>query len=516
MQEGERNMKAAIIGSGMAGLTAGAALANRGHTVTVFEQAPYPGGVTASYEKDGFRWDLGQLLVEGFGPEEPAGMILKDLGVLDHIQIRKDDRGYAFPDFEIKKPATYSGPLWRMDHLKKQFPQDTSGLDRYWKDYLRFTRLMTCARKMEQCQGWKSRYWQARLFATLLPFLPRKDWNAARLMDSYFQSEQLKMVFISILADFFTPPSQFTGLGVFALNPEASFEQRMPKTIAPGAEQLFHYSILGGAATLVDALVKRIQECGGQVWTGSPVARIAIEHGRAAGVVDAQGCLTPADVVIASGGAQEVFFNLVGKETLSPRFAADVKTLPLMDSVFMVHLGLDMDPSPYVHGVCTYYYGTYDLEGGINMARQGQYHEGKDGFVVHVPTLHTPHMAPPGHHALTIYTICPDRLRNREWEDEKEKYADRLVEYAEKRIWGLREHTRARAILTPDDFRVRTHTAHHAFGGTAPLMGAPKIPHKTPIDGLWFIGAQSESGGGVSSVMAGAYKTAMRIIREQP
>ena len=75
-------MKCGIIGSGMAGLTAGAALAADGHEVILFEQAEVLGGVTAAFEQDGFRWDLGQLLVEGFGPDEPVGQILRELQVL--------------------------------------------------------------------------------------------------------------------------------------------------------------------------------------------------------------------------------------------------------------------------------------------------------------------------------------------------------------------------------------------------------------------------------------------------
>ncbi len=61
-------MKVAIIGSGMAGLTAGAYLAKAGHAVTVFEQFPTPGGVTATVRQDGFGWDIGPLLIEGFAP----------------------------------------------------------------------------------------------------------------------------------------------------------------------------------------------------------------------------------------------------------------------------------------------------------------------------------------------------------------------------------------------------------------------------------------------------------------
>ena len=52
---------------------------------------------------------------------------------------------------------------------------------------------------------------------------------------------------------------------------------------------------------------------------------------------------------------------------------------------------------------------------------------------------------------------------------------------------------------------------HHAFGGIKPVLGAWRVPHKTPVEGLWFVGAQSESGGGVNNVIPGAYKTARAI-----
>jgi len=112
----------------------------------------------------------------------------------------------------------------------------------------------------------------------------------------------------------------------------------------------------------------------------------------------------------------------------------------------MVHLGVDFDPSPYVDGVWTYYFGTYDIEGGVVTAKPGQYHDGKDGFVVHIPNLHTPQMAPDGGHAVTVYTICPDRLAAGDWETQKEAYAYKLIGYAEKYIPGLAEHT---SITTP-------------------------------------------------------------------
>ena len=120
-------------------------------------------------------------------------------------------------------------------------------------------------------------------------------------------------------------------------------------------------------------------------------------------------------------------------------------------------------------------------------------------------------MAPKGKHALTIYTICPDKLASGDWDTDKQKYADKLLEYAEKKLPGLRSHIVTQRVLTPVDFRKLTHLDHHAFGGLAPVMNTWKIPHKTPVKGLWFIGAQSESGGGINNVLPSSFKVAKKI-----
>jgi all-trans-retinol 13,14-reductase len=507
-------MKAIVIGSGVSGLTAAATLAQAGYAVSVYEQFEQPGGVTAAYERDGYRWDLGQLMIEGLGPDEPVGWVLDQLGVREQIPVRREDRGYVFPDFELRKPEAYAGPRWRMDLLEKEFPGESKGLGQYWEDNLRFLRLMTYTRKSEHASGLAALVLKAQMYATLLPFLPKKDWSSSQLMDHYFQSEKLKMVFISILADFFTPPSQFIGLGVFALNTEVTFDHRIPKALAPNAEQIYQYSILGGVERMVQALVNKIEACGGKFYLNCPVVKIIVENGRVRGVIDRNGNREDADVIIASGGVRETFLELVGKEHLPEGYTAKVEAVPLMDSIFMVHLGLDFDPRPAVHGVVTYYYGTYDAEGEIARAKDGVYHGGKAGFVVHVPTLHSPGMAPEGQHAMTIYTICPDRLKTGSWAAQKEAYADQLINYAGQKIHGLSDHIVKREILTPDDFRMRTHLKHHAFGGLAPVMGAWRAPHKTPIEGLWFVGAQSESGGGVGAIIPAAYRTVQRILKE--
>ena len=507
-------MKIIVIGAGMSGLTAAAACAQAGHQVEVFEQNNRAGGVTHTLSEDGYRWDLGQLLLEGMAPHEPVGRILSELGVSPLISIQKDDRGYVFPDFELRKPEQPAGIRWRMERLQEIFPKEASGLERYWQEYIRFTRVMTAGRMLDTSSGLDKLLWQARLYWNLLPLLPKKDWSAQRLMDSFFKPIELQCVFISILADFFTSPRQFLGLGVYALNPEAVYDCRLPGEIASGAEQLYHYSVHGGIGNLVKAFVSRIQDSGGKIFIQRPVAKILVENNRISGVVDDQGVQSLADVVIASGGAHETFLKLVGTEHLPSQFLTNMQRMSLMDSIFMVHLGVDYDPRPQCHGTCTYFYGNYDLEEAIEKIRHGFFHDGRDGYVIHMPSNHTPSMAPEGYHALTIYTIAPDQLKNGSWEDNKEEICDRFLACVEERLPGLRQHIRKRIILTPNDFRQIAHTGHHAFGGVAPVQGSWRPPHQTTVSGLWFIGAQSESGGGVNNTIIGGYKTARRILSQ--
>ena len=107
-------MNIVVIGAGAAGLTAAARLAKSGHQVTVFDHNAKPGGVLMGWQKDGFRWDLGQLLLEGMGSGEPIGDVLSDLGIFEKVKTLKDDRRYVFPDFSITKPGSYAGLNWRM------------------------------------------------------------------------------------------------------------------------------------------------------------------------------------------------------------------------------------------------------------------------------------------------------------------------------------------------------------------------------------------------------------------
>jgi phytoene dehydrogenase-like protein len=505
-------MKAIVIGSGMAGLTAAAYLARDGHQVTVYEQFADIGGVTATLKREGFAWDLGPLMVEGVGPGEPAGKILTELGVADQLRLERGDRGTAFPDFCIQRPDEYGGLYWRREYLKELFPDESEGLDRYYRFYDHMLDLVSLSHRAERAGGLAALLLKVRLGLLFNKVKRMKDWSAEQVVDHFFERKELKALYTAILADLVVRPSQCPGLLVPVLNPETATDSRIPTQTKVGVRPGFHY-VLGGCEKLVEALASAVRAGGGQIQTRARVQQILVERGRVTGVLLEDGHREPADLVVASGGAQEAFFGLVGREHLPADFAAKVDDVPFMESVMMVHLGIDFDPTPYQPGPLCYYYNSYDIEEGIGRCLQGEYHEGRDGFLIYVPSLHSPEMAPPGHHAVTVYTIAPNHLSEGTWTERRDEMADKLLVEAEKIVPGLRERTQVKVILTPQDFRVRTLQEHHSFGGAAPLMGKSGAPYQTPIRGLWFVGSQSEGGAGVTNTIVGAWKAARMIRR---
>jgi len=505
-------MKVTIIGSGMAGLTAGAYLAKAGHAVTVFEQFAAPGGVTATVQKDGFGWDLGPLLLEGFAPGDKGRIILEELGVSDRVKAVHEDRGLALGELALWKPEQYAGPSWRRERLKLHFPAEREALDRYYRFYDQMVHLMGLGRQAESAQGLEALWLKLRMLLAFQGVKGMVDWTSTQLMDHYFQSPALKTIFLGIVADFVTAPSEFPALGVPSLHSETAFDKRIPTFPGTRSAQTAYSYLIGGCQTMVDAVLGVILQHGGRLLTRTTVKKIAMEAGRATGVVLADGHFEASDLVLASGGMREVFFGLVGREHVPAALIAQIEHNRLMESVLMVHLGIDFDPSPYQRAALCYYYQTDDLETAVHRLRSGDFHEGKEGLLIYVPSQHSPSLAPPGHHAVTVYTVAPDTLAEGSWSSHREELADKLVAEAERHVPGLRAHTKTRLILTPEDFRARVHVDHHSFGGVPPVIGNKPPAHKTPIEGLWFIGAQSEGMGGVMNVMASAKKVARQII----
>ena len=89
-----RKRRTIVLGSGLAGLSAALELSRNGFEVLLLEAAPYVGGRTASWNKDGMEVESGLHRVLGFYTAFPklvkkAGLKMKDIIIWeDEIEIK--------------------------------------------------------------------------------------------------------------------------------------------------------------------------------------------------------------------------------------------------------------------------------------------------------------------------------------------------------------------------------------------------------------------------------------------
>lgn len=86
---------------------------------------------------------------------------------------------------------------------------------------------------------------------------------------------------------------------------------------------------------------------GSKIITNTVVEKVLLEMVKPLGVMLNDGRREYADLVFASGGAKETFEHLVGRENISRNYLDILDDILPMEAVFMVHLGLDIDPLLY-------------------------------------------------------------------------------------------------------------------------------------------------------------------------
>ena len=122
-----------VIGSGMGGMAAATALSRMEHKVLLLEQAKTIGGLTHTFSRDGFTWDVGLHYCGTFGPDQYSEKMLDWLSG-DTVEFRSVGTVYDtihFPngfEFAVGRPAE----AFKAE-LKEQFPANHAEIDGYFE-----------------------------------------------------------------------------------------------------------------------------------------------------------------------------------------------------------------------------------------------------------------------------------------------------------------------------------------------------------------------------------------------
>ena len=488
-------MRIVIVGAGLAGLTYGALAAKEGHEVLLIDKNKEAGGVLQPAREGAFSFEQGPLILTDLEEGEPIYKMLEKLDI--HLDVVQEDRGLVTKDFALTPPETYE-PDWRKKKLMELFPEDKEGIKKYYQFYDALMKIRFLSGEPQT---------SSTKLKTLLTYLKVKSYENMSCEDftkALFSNEKLRLVFNGILADICADPAEVQCFTLPFMNTETAFDKRIPlvkkgKKYYPG-----YFCVQGGIQKLAEALLNYITSHGGMFLSETVVEKVLVEEQKAVGVRLMNGTEIFADAVVGSGAARDFFYQTVGEEYLDDDYREVLETFMPMEAVFMVHLGVDYDPSEYQKQSLVYYYLSYDLHEAVRELRSGIYHEGKEGFLIYFPDRHAPEFAPEGCHCVTIYTVCPDTLAEGTWEEKKDAYADELIALAEEYLPHLGDHIVAKKIVTAEDYRRLTHMDKCSFGGLVPVWKQKNPSFITPVKNLVFIGAQSESAGGIAAVMKGA------------
>ena len=155
---------AIVIGSGIGGLTAAAAMARCNKRVLVLEQHYVLGGMTQTFERQGFRFATGLHYIGGVGPQPGgAGGFGRLLGWLGDGTLKFAPLPTHFDTVRLSDPAQPGGEFCfsfgapesdNIARLKALFPDEAEALDRYAQDFKQATR---AARQMFALHGLPNR-----------------------------------------------------------------------------------------------------------------------------------------------------------------------------------------------------------------------------------------------------------------------------------------------------------------------------------------------------------------------
>jgi phytoene dehydrogenase-like protein len=138
-----------------------------------------------------------------------------------------------------------------------------------------------------------------------------------------------------------------------------------------------------------------------------------------------------------------------------------------------------------------------------------------------IPTMYDPSLAPPGRHIMGIFLqYAPYTLLGTTWDEQREPYADRILQVIQEYCPNIRSIVLERQTLTPLDLERRFGiTGGNIFHGEMsldqmfvlrPVAGWAK--YRTPIKSLYLCGSGAHPGGGVMG--APGHNAAQAILKD--
>lgn len=482
---------AIVIGSGMGGMTAAAALSKTGHKVLLLEQYKTLGGLTHSFTRDGFSWDVGIHYLGCLAPDD------RERGIVDwltHTPMEFEPMGPVYDNLHLgdAPPLRLSRPFEAHERdLKDRFPDESEAIEA-WVAALREGReimyTIASTRALPEFAGDMIDWWNHRAI---------NKWckrTTKEVAESLTQNPDLIAAFTAQWGDFGGRPHK------------ASFAMH---ALIPGSYlQSGAWYPVGGGQAFADHLIPTITHNGGEARAGVKVETLLVEDGKVVGVHTAEGENIRSDVVISNIGARETINTLLPKGFGPEDWINEVLALPPSICHFSLFLGFEGDIKAAGATRSNHWiYPTKEIDAVWADAPEGD----PPGFFVSFASLKDPNHDPGSTQKYAGEMVCwtdwrvvaqwadlPSGQRGAEYKDFKQQVADKMFALFKANFPELAELVVLRELSTP--LATASITGHHegrfyGLDGTPERVLSDALRAKTPIEGLYLSGQDVVSQG---------------------
>lgn len=482
---------AIVVGSGMGGMTAAAALSKMGHKVLLLEQYKTLGGLTHSFSREGFTWDVGIHYLGCVAPDDRERAMID---WLTHTPMEFEPMGAVYDHLHLADapPISLSRPFEAQERdLKDHFPDEADAIEA-WIAALREGRdtmyTIASTRAMPDFVGQMIEWWNQKAI---------DKWcrrTMQEVAESITRNPDLVAAFTAQWGDHGGRPHKVS-FGMHALV-YGSF-------LHSGA-----WYPVGGGKAFADHLVPTITQAGGEARTNVKVETLLVENDKVVGVRTSSGDDIYSDVVISNIGARETINNLLPRGFGPQDWIDEILALPPSIAHFSLFLGFEGDVKEAgATRTNHWFYPQGQVDAIWAKAPEGN----PPGFFVSFASLKDPSHDPgpkqkyagemvvwTDWNSVARWADLPSDKRGAEYKAFKQNVEDKMFALFKANFPDLADLVVLRELSTP--LATAAITGHHegrfyGLDGTPERVMSDALQAKTPIKGLYLSGQDVVSQG---------------------
>ncbi len=496
-----------VVGGGLSGLACANFLVREGKKVLLVEQSHHAGGCMSGFWRKGFYFDGGDQSIESGGV---AFQILEELDLYDPKDWKKCE-------YRVKSPKT-DFLVTSIDIVEENFQKEAPGdpgIKVVFKEIKEFAvvfedLMALSVAAMENPRG---------NIGKLMKVMPAmKKWSHPD-----FRGKLCQAIQDPVLRNWFSnygyshmPFHLFAGFWHFWVND--------------------YWYPIGGIQGLMDNMVKKMEDYGGEARFKTSVKKILVEDGAIAGVLTDKDEKIKAEHVVYTGDYKNLVFDILGEQYFKKAFVDKIKRANVTESFVAVYLGLDI-PTEELNKIINAHHVVKfpSFEFTVPGRDSDEDVHSRASIELSSPSFADPSLAPEGKSSLVIQTFSHaewqnywrnngfDLKRTPEYKELKKKVGMELVKSAEKIIPNLSDRIEYMDVSSPLTLKRFTWNTDGATAGWSHDQSKEAIVGKygyfrfrAPVKGLYTAGHYTFWPGGIPSVISSGKFAANFILKKSP